>query len=208
MDDQLIERDACWWRWRFQPVFGVWGHLGIDYSFESPNCSTGSFLLRHVDYGLPGDRSNPDHRHSIALYAAMIAPGGDGWPPLRTPHGRVFVASRFRMAPRAVGEFLLHRLPRFWGECGAYRTLGPNSNTGLRAALRLCESHTGFHFGRPPFRMRVGAFGWAWPWRLAEADGPYPGYFDEPNRLRCLDHRTSASTSEANPTATRDVPHV
>src|SRR5262245_38250552 len=134
------------WRWRFQPVWGPWGHLGIDYTFENPFEPRGEFLLRHLDYGLPGDRTQTGYRHSIARYCAMVAPGGLGWPPLRTPRGFVFVATEFVSAPRTLGDFLLHAAPRFWGPCGAYRRLGPNSNTGLRRTLEMCECETGYRF--------------------------------------------------------------
>lgn len=178
------ERDTCWWRWRFQPVFACWGHLGIDFTFESPHGCQGEFLLRHVDYGLPGDRTHPDYRHSISRYAARVSPNGRDWPPLRTPRGFVYLASPFSRAPRAVGEYLQHKLPRFWGPCGAYRTLGPNSNSGLRAALRACEAATRYRFGVPPRRFRLGAFGWGWPCALSPCNGPYPGYFEDESRFR------------------------
>lgn len=165
---------SCWWRWRFQPVFGVFGHLGIDYSFEDPG--SGEYLLRHVDYGLPGDSTTPGYRHSIARHTRFVSPRGEHWPPLRTPHGHVYRATHFRTAPRVVGEYLQSSLPRFWGPCGAYHTLGPNSNTGLRAALRLCEQSTNYHFGLPPVRMRMGAWGWSFSRSLEPAEGPYPGY--------------------------------
>lgn len=166
--------ETCFWRWRFQPVFGIWGHLGIDYTFDDPNA--GDFLLRHVDFGLPGDRANGDYRQSIGLYSAMIGKNGDGWPPLRTPFGRVFETSEFHEAPRTVGEFLQTKLPRFWGSCGAYRTWGPNSNTGLRRAIDLCQNETGYRFATPPWRMRVGAWGWHWSGTLTPHNGPCPGY--------------------------------
>ena len=177
-------RSSCWWRWRFQPVLGILGHLGIDYSFEDPSGRDGEFLLRHLDYGLPGDPAVKGYRQCIARYSGMVALNGEGWPPLRTPKGRVYVASEFRPAPRAVGEYLAMRMPNFWGRCGAYRTLGPNSNSGLRAALRACEDATGYRFDGPPPRMRIGAHGWSWPLRLAPNIGPYPGYFEDETRLR------------------------
>jgi len=175
---------TIWWRWRFQPVLAGFGHLGIDFTFENPHEPDGDFLLRHVDYGLPGDRTNPDYRHSIALYCAMVAPRGEGWPPLRTPRGRVFRASLFRTAPRGVGDFLMRELPRFWGPPGAYRTLGPNSNTGLRAAVEACSRATGYRFAPPPLRFRLGALGWSHRAPLAPEAGPYPGYFDDATRFR------------------------
>lgn len=173
----------CYWRWRFQPVVGAWGHLGLDYCLEPPHAGVAtnqpSFFLRHVDYGLPGDCDCPGYRQSIALYTAMVARNGQGWPPLRTPHGRVFATSAFAPAPAAVGEFLLCRAPRFWGPCGAYRLWGPNSNTGLRRTLDLCAQATGYQFGHPPMRFRLGAWGYDWPGRLEWHDGPCPGYFAE-----------------------------
>lgn len=169
---------GCHWRWRFQPVWGMWGHLGIDYCFENPRAPAG-FLLRHIDYGLPGDATQPGYRQSIARYSAMNTPNGVGWPPLRTPHGHIFLTSEFESAPETVGLFLLHRAPRFWGTCGAYRTLGPNSNTGLRRTLIICEAETGYRFGPPSPRMRLGAHGWSWPGRLAHHEGPCPGYFHD-----------------------------
>lgn len=187
-----------WWRWRFQPVFGIWGHLGVDYSFEDPHSVGSEYHLRHVDYGLPGDRTAPGYRHSIALYCAMIAPRGVGWPPLRTPRGRIFRATAFRSAPRAVGEFLLNEVPRFWGDCGAYRTLGPNSNTGLRASLRLCETATGYRFGHPPLMFRIGAWGWGRPCRLLPGAGPFPGYWNDPDRFRW----------KSNPPLVQDMPQA
>ncbi len=171
--------EHCFYRWRFQPVFGVWGHLGLDYTLEDPHAEPRRFVLRHVDYGLPGDRSHPDYRHSIALYCAMASENGGDWPPLRTPFGRVYHTSAFVRAPRVVGETLLRQLPRFWGGPGAYRTIGPNSNTGLRLSLRLCERLTGYRFDEPPMWMRFGAWGWDWSGDLPAADGPYPGYFHD-----------------------------
>ncbi len=179
-----------WWRWRFQPVWGLWGHLGIDYSYEAPRLHGPGFFLRHMDYGLPGDRTHPRYRHCIALYAAMIAPNGKGWPPLRTPRGSVYLASTFRRAPQAVLEHLQHRVPRFWGGYGAYRSWGPNSNSGLRAALRACEAATGYRFGRPPLRMWLGAIGWSYPLRMQPTEGPFPGYFESATRLRWRDTRS------------------
>lgn len=172
--------DSIHWRWRFQPVWGLWGHLGVDYTFDDPFDAGGEHLLRHLDYGLPGDRAQAGYRHSIARYCALVAPGGQGWPPLRTPRGFVFVATEFVPAPRAVGDFLLHASPRFWGACGAYRRLGPNSNTGLRRTLELCTRQTGYAFPELPPRIRFGAIGWGWRGDLDAGDGPYPGYFDTP----------------------------
>lgn len=172
----MPDRAICFWRWRFQPVWGPWGHLGVDYTFEHPQ-DRGRCLLRHIDYGLPGDPSVEGYRWSIALYCAMVSPGGKDWPPLRTPRGRIFSAGEFRPAPRIVGEYLQSRLPRFFGRCGAYRSLGPNSNSGLRCALELCERETGYRFEAPPLRMRFGAVGWSWRGELPASDGPYPGYF-------------------------------
>jgi hypothetical protein len=175
-DDQL----CCWWRWRFQPVVALWRHLGVDYAYENP-AGGGEFKLRHVDYGVPGDRSNRQYRHRIALYRAMVGPCGQGWPPLRTPYGRVFGASAFRAAPRDVADYLMRGLPRVWGPRGGYRTFGPNRNTGLRLALRTCTQVTGYDFGRPPLRIRLRACRWDCPFSLPAADGPYPGYFEHPN---------------------------
>jgi hypothetical protein len=175
----------CWWRWRFQPVLACWGHLGIDYAFEDPK-SGREYWLRHVDYGLPGDRSNPNYRHSIALHCAMVARCGDGWPPVRTPFGRIYRATQFLSAPKPVAEFLLERLPRFWGAAGAYRTIGPNSNTGLRLATQACSAATGYAFDHPPTWMRLCAWGWDLRYPLEPADGPYPGYFDDPTRFRWI----------------------
>lgn len=166
----------CYWRWRFQPVFGVWGHLGLDFTFDDPHA--GDFQLRHVDFGLPGNRDTGEYQQSIALYNAMIRTNGEGWPPLRTPFGHVFETSEFHEAPRAVGDFLRDSLPRFWGPCGAYRTYGPNSNTGLRLAIELCERETNYRFIPPPWRMRVGAWGWHYPAKLTPHNGPCPGYFE------------------------------
>lgn len=166
------------WRWRFQPVWGIWGHLGVDYTFENPLDPRGDFVLRHLDYGLPGDRTQSGYCHSIARYCALVSLRGEGWPPLRTPRGFVFVATEFAPAPRAVGEFLLQAAPRFWGPCGAYRRLGPNSNTGLRRTLELCEHATGYRFPPPPARIRIGAIGWGWRGELTIEDGPYPGYIE------------------------------
>ncbi|MBL8877573.1 MAG: hypothetical protein JNG88_00510 [Phycisphaerales bacterium] len=157
-------------------MFGIFGHLGLDYSFEDPAGGQAEFLLRHVDYGLPGDSSATGYRHSIARHTRFVSPCGAHWPPLRTPHGHVFRATPFRTAPRAVGDYLQSSLPRFWGDCGAYRTLGPNSNTGLRAALRHCEQATRYRFGLPPLRMLIGAWGWNCHKHLEPCDGPYPGY--------------------------------
>lgn len=170
--------DHIFWRYRFQPVWGIWGHLGLDYTFENPADSIGEFLLRHLDYGLPGNRSKSGYRHSIARYSAKVARGGLGWPPLRTPRGFVFAATAFQSAPRQVGEFLMTQSPKFWGSCGAYRRLGPNSNTGLRRTLQVIEAATGYHFLPPPARFRVGGVGWNWRGDLSPEDGPYPGYFD------------------------------
>lgn len=173
-----MAKASFWYRYRFQPVFGIWGHLGLDYTLEDPSESAQSdFLLRHLDYGLPGDRTVAGYRHSIARYCAMVAPNGVGWPPLRTPRGRVFVATDFIAAPRGLGEFLMNRSPRFWGDCGAYRQLGPNSNTGLRLTLQMCERSTGYTFEPLPRRFRIGAFGWGWRGELRPGQGPYPGYF-------------------------------
>lgn len=168
---------SCFWRWRFQPVMGLWGHLGLDYTFENPNDAAAPYLLRHVDYGLPGDRMNGEYRQCIALYCALVARNGEGWPPVRTPYGRVFITSEFIEAPVRVANFLLNCLPRFWGRCGCYHMLGPNSNTGLRCALEFCERETGYRFKRPPLRMRAGAWGWSWPGTLDPHEGPCPGYF-------------------------------
>ena len=172
-------QNRCYWRWRFQPVFGYWGHLGVDYCFESPTGDHADFLLRHVDYGLPGDDDCAGYRQSIGLHAAMISRNGAEWPPLRTPFGRVYETTDFRAAPRAVGEFLLAELPRFWGPCGAYRMWGPNSNTGLRHALMLCERATGYAFGAPPWALRMRVWGWDWPLTLTPHHGPCAGYVDE-----------------------------
>jgi hypothetical protein len=177
--------DRCFWRWRFQPVTGIWGHLGLDYSLENPNDADGTYYLRHVDYGLPGDRIHDEYRQCIALHSVVIGENGDGWPPLRTPFGRVFTTSEFFAAPHSVADFLMSRLPRFWGRCGCYRLAGPNSNTGLRRAVELCERETGYRFQRPPLRMRVGAWGWSWPGALEPHNGPCPGYFESARfRLR------------------------
>jgi hypothetical protein len=167
----------CYWRWRFQPVFGVWGHLGVDFTFDSP--ASPGYLLRHLDYGLPGDCSCEGYGQSIGRYNAMVSVGGRDWPPLRTPFGRLFVTSEFQPAPRAVGEWLLTEAPRFWGPCGAYRTWGPNSNTGLRRTLDLCRRATGYTFGGMPLRFRAGAWGWDWFGPRDPHDGPCPGYFHD-----------------------------
>lgn len=90
--------DVCFWRWRFQPVWGFWGHLGLDYSLEDPAEASSRFLLRHVDYGLPGDRANPRYQHSIARYVGMVARvASDG---LRFAHRAASSFSRRRFAPR------------------------------------------------------------------------------------------------------------
>lgn len=170
-------RSGVWLRYRFQPVFGIWGHLGLDYSFEDPNEKyNAEFRLRHLDYGLPGDRAAPGYLQCIGRYCAMVAPNGLGWPPLRTPRGRFFVVTAFTSAPRRVGEFLIHEAPCFWGGQGAYQRLGPNSNTGLRRTLELCEKATGFCFPPLPRRFRVGGWGWGWRGPLEPTEGPYPGY--------------------------------
>lgn len=173
----LQREDTCFWRWRFQPVYGLWGHLAIDYTFEDPDDDSAEFLLRHVDYGLPGDSSQSGYRQSIARYEPRDSPDGRDWPPVRTPFGRLYFATRFIRAPRVVGEFLKHRLPRFYGPCGAYRLLGPNSNSGLAAAVVACESGTGYRFRRPPWPWRLAALGWKKHRELEAHDGPCPGYF-------------------------------
>lgn len=183
--EHLAPNRCVFWRYRFQPVWGFWGHVGIDYTLDDPGLMPRDFLLRHLDYGLPGDRTRPGYQHSIARYCAMVSPGGDGWPPLRTPRGYVFRATPFVRAPHAVGEYLLRRAPRFWGPPGAYRRCGPNSNTGLRRTLLLCELATGYRFSPLPTLWRLGAVGWGWRGRLTIEAGPYPGYF-ESDRFRFL----------------------
>lgn len=65
----------CFWCWCFPPVWRIWGHLGLDYTYEHP--LDARMILRHVDYGLPGEHWRPGHRQSIALYCAMASPRAD-----------------------------------------------------------------------------------------------------------------------------------